>query len=139
MASNMETGAWYTRTVEGRYEDVFYEVRELLNQRGWIVESYQNASEILAESASIIPQGLDSATNVEVIIAHPDEYELPTTTEADVAIPIIITDVESGSIIATVGMDTFRALYQSQSTQDTQLLWEELTSIIDDAADGVAG
>ncbi|WP_256301646.1 hypothetical protein [Haloarchaeobius salinus] len=130
----METGTWYTKAVEAGCEEVFYEVLRLLDREKWVVESYHNQSEILAESGLIFPEGMDSGPNTEIIIVHPGERSSPNTSEADLVVPIVIIETDEVSIISTVGGETFNSVFSNSSEQNNEMLWEELTTIIDDAA-----
>jgi hypothetical protein len=130
----METGTWYTKTVEAGYEEVFYEALRLLNREKWIVESYHNQSEILAESGLIFSQGMNSSSNTEIIIIHPNEPEVSNTSDIEPVVPVVITETDTGIIISTVGHKTFNSIFPESSEQNNRTLWEELTAIIDDVA-----
>lgn len=128
----METNTWYSSSSQKDYDELFIEIKDVLTQEGWKIESYQNTVEVLANSSRIFLQGLDQKNDTEILIVRPSELEITSNPQTP-AIPVIITEFNNEAVVSTMGLSTFESMYNSVDEQAAQAIWNQLIEVIERA------
>jgi hypothetical protein len=129
----MKTNTWYSSSSQKDYDELFREIKDVLTQEGWTIESYQNTAEVLTNSSRILPRGLEQENDTEILIVRPGELEITSNPQTVPPIPVIITEFSNETTVSTMGLNTFESMCDTVDEQAAKAIWNRLIEVIEGA------